>query len=215
MSNEQYQMLTSVLTLVGLLFACVQLWQIRSNRKKQFDQARREKTVEMVIHYVKSVSRETKISETIVSKFTDEQCLDLYNLNPFPVNESIKRRICEICPYKESCNKKIAEKKICQGSDGKFYVKDDILYFLRDQAITRLNNLEIVLLAWQLGIVEQEIIEEQFLFLDKKREKERALEVFRSIAGGGQSYPAIERFYQNLDKRKLDKAKKALKKVIK
>lgn len=221
MTTEQYYYLSAItmiisaaLALFGLIFACIQLWQIRKNRQKQFDQLRREKTVEMVIHYVNSINRETKITEKIVSKFNDDQCLDLYTFNSFPIDEQIKDKICEICPYKQTCDKTKDIIK-CKGDDGKYYIKDDILYFLREKVITHLNNLESVLLSWQLGIVEKSVIEEQFIFLDKKREKERALEVFRSIAGGGQSYPAIERFYQHLNKLRNEQAERSLKNVLK
>ena len=48
MDSGAYYIVASILTLIGTVFACFQLWQIKTNRKKQFAQARREKTVEMV-----------------------------------------------------------------------------------------------------------------------------------------------------------------------
>lgn len=207
---------SDIAAIIGILFACFQLWQIKSNRKRQFEQARREKTVEMVMHYIKSVNKNTKATEKIVANFTDEQCQDLYHGNSFLIDEKTKTQICKICPEKERCCKlKRCEIKPCQNEDGKYCVKGDILYFIRGNIVSYLNTLESVMLAWQLGIVEQSAIEEQFVFLDKKRQRERALETFRTIAGNGHSYPAIEKFYQHLDDDKRKKAQKTLKKILK
>lgn len=187
-------------TVAGVIFASFQLWQIKTNRKRQFEQSRREKTVEMIIHYAKGISKETKTTEKIVAKLNDEQCQDLYNCTPFTISQNIAEQICAICPQKLKCKANGKGKpKLCQDKDGNYWIKDKMLYFLRGNIVSYLNSLETVMLAWQLGIVDQKAIEEQFLFLDKKRQRERALETFRTIAGNGHSYPAIEKFYQHLD----------------
>lgn len=226
MSSEQYytisiiiSIIMAIFTMASLIFACVQLWQIRSNRKKQFDQARREKTVEIVSHYVKDTTCNSQIRavEKIVSTFTDEQCQDLYNFVPFIIDEKTKNKICPICPCKEACEKRKFEQQAeyCKDTTTENYmIKDSILHFIRTNIISYLNAIECVLLSWQLGIVEQRVIEEQFVFLDRKRKKERALEIFRTIAGNGHSYPAIEKFYQHLDQKRTEAAKETLKDIL-
>ena len=206
---------TSVFTLVGLIFACVQLWQIRKNRGDQFENARREKTVEMVFHYIKNTDNRTKAVEKIVSQFSDEQCQDLYNLVPFEVDDKTRQRLCGVCPYRADCKARGEHKpKYCQ--DGKkYYVRGDLLYSVRGSVINYLNSLECVLLAWQLGIVDQPSMEEQFAFLDKKGSKNRAVEAFRIAANGGTSYPAIEKFYQHLDQKRAEAAERSLKGILK
>ncbi|MBE6650401.1 MAG: hypothetical protein E7613_03720 [Ruminococcaceae bacterium] len=223
MITEQYYFLSilimafsAVLTLVGLIFACVQLFQIRKNRQKQFDQSRREKTVEMVAFYIKNTNRETRAVEKIVAGFSDEQCQELYNGTPFQIDEKTRDKICQVCPHKQECEhlKKSSEHE-CQLKKDSYYIVDGtVLQFIRSNIISYLNNLECVLLSWQLGIVEQSVIEEQFAFLDKKRQRERALETFRMIAGSGRSYPAIEKFYQHLTQKRSDEAKLTLKKIL-
>lgn len=206
--------LTIVFTIAGLAFAGVQLWQIKINRKRQFDQARREKTVELVIFYSQNINRETKAIEKIVATFTDEQCQDLYNGIQFIIDEKTKNGICKICPNKQRCETLGKGNELCQDNGGMFQINDEALYFIRGNIISYLNTLESVLLAWQLGIVDQSIIEEQFMFLDKKRQRERALEVFRTIAGNGQSYPAIEKFYQYLNKKRNEEAEESIKDIL-
>ena len=223
MTTEQYNLISIIImaisagiALIGLVFACVQLWQIRKNRQKQFDQSRREKTVEMVTFYVKNTNKETRAVEKIVSGFTDEQCQDLYNCTPFVIDEKTKNRICQICPHKQECERlRNTFRHKCQLKNGDKYVVDGtVLQFIRSNIISYLNNLESVLLSWQLGIVEQSVIEEQFTFLDKKRQREKALETFRMIAGSGRSYPAIEKFYQHLEQKRINEAKATLKKIL-
>lgn len=223
MSEAQYflitiiiQVIASILTLVGLIFACIQLWQIKVNRKRQFEQARREKTVEMVMNYSNNMNGQTKAIEKIVCQLTDEQCQDLYNGTEFHIDRKIRNQLCDFCPHKEICNKEADEVK-CKSndSDNEYVVRGEVLYFLRSNIINYLNSLESVLLSWQLGIVDQNALQEQFAFLDKKRHKERAVETFRMIAGNGQSYPAIEKFYQYLDQKNSDEAKKSLKEILK
>ncbi len=230
MNEELYYMLSTmfeglivILTVVGSIFACIQLRQIKINRRRQFDQARREKTVEMVMYYVRNTKKETRVIEKIVAGFSDEQCQDLYNYTPFQIDEKTKRLLCQICPHKEECQKMsdIKKENCCKKKDncrfkkGNSYIIDDVtLLFIRGHIISYLNVLECVLLSWQLGIVDQGVIEEQFIFLDKKRQKEQALDTFRTIAGLGKSYPAIEKFYQHLKQKRREEAAKTLRNIL-
>ena len=154
--------------------------------------------------------------EKIVAGFSDEQCQDLYNYIPFPIDEKTKKLLCQICPHKDACEKIINKNEgDCRFKKDNIYVIDDItLMFIRGHIISYLNVLECVLLSWQLGIVDQSVIEEQFIFLDKKRQKEQALDTFRSIAGLGKSYPAIEKFYQHLMQKRNEEAQKTLKDIL-
>ena len=222
MSEELYYLVsviisgfTAVATMGGLIFAGIQLQQIKKNRVRQFDQARREKTVEMVWRYTRDTDSKTKAVEKIVSQLSDEQCQDLYNGVPFEIDDKTRRRLCGVCPHELECKKlKPNEPKFCQGKPGKYCISGELLYFLRGSVVNYLNSLECVLLAWQLGIVDRDTLEEQFIFLDKKRSKERAATAFRSVAGNGKSYPAIEKFYQHLDQERLKAARESLNDIL-
>lgn len=221
MSGDTYNLLsiiilaaTAITTIVALIIGCVQIWQIANNRKKQYDYSRREKTVEMVKLYTETIHNShwnTRAIEKIVSEFTDYQCQELYNLNEFSVDKSVIDNMCKICPYRDKCNNK---KEKCK-KENKYYITGDMLIMLRTSVIDYLNLLETILLSWQLGIVEQNALGEEFTFLDKKRKKERALEIFRTIAGNGNSYPAIEKYYQYLDQHKQKQAQETIKQIIK
>lgn len=209
------EIITAILAVIGLFFTGIELRMLRKSRKNEYDQLRRDKTVDLVIFYSEKITKETKTIEKIVSSLSDEQCQDLYNCTPIIVEERTKKKICEICPRHELCLKNISEvgSELCK-KDEEYVIDGETLYLIRNNVVSYLNTLESVLLAWQLGIVDQQVIEEQFKFLDKKRQRERALETFRTIAGSGQSYPAIEKFYQHLDKKRLDEAAKTLKDIL-
>ncbi len=209
--------LITLLTCAGTIFACIQLIQIKRTRVKQFEQSRREKTMEVVKYYAQNVTPHMKAVEKIVVNLTDDQCKDLYDGIPFEVNDKIGHQICDVCPYVKDCKLMKSSQKaaICGGEKNHFIVKGEILYFLRSSCISYLNTLESVLLAWEMNIVDRDRIEEQFAFLDKKRHKECALEEFRTIAGGGRSYPVIEKFYRNLEYERMKQAEKAQAEVLK
>jgi len=223
MSSETYYLVGAILTFLGLGFTSVQLWQIKGTRKRQFDQARRNKTAEMVMYYSQNITKETKRAERIVSGFSEEQCSQLYNSAKFTVDKSTRDKICALCPRFESCTPGGKDNKSdetfhefckCPGEYTEYVIGDDLLYTLRWHVMRYLNTLESVLLTWQLGIVDQDIIEEQFQFLNRKSQKSRTLEIFRSIAGDGHSYPAIEKFYQYLVQKENDEARQTLKKIL-
>ena len=164
--KETLETLSYVGTAGGLIFAGIQLLQIKSNRRKQYEQARREKTAEMIMYYAQRVNPKTKYIEKIVSNFSEEQCQDLYDCVPFNINKETKDKLCSVCPYNEKCQS--SGKEICINNKGKYVVENELLYYLRSNIISYLNTLENVLLTKDLGIVEEEIIVEQFAFLNKK-----------------------------------------------
>ncbi len=204
----------ALIALIALVFSYRQIREFIKSRNKQYEQLRREKTVDIITYYSERINKETKYIENIVCNFTDEQCQDLYDCNPFIVDKRTIDKLCAICPNRDKCKSSFLNKEPCKGPGNTYYVRDNLLYHLRGNIISYLNTLEAVLLTWQLSITDQKIIQEQFAFLDKKRKKERALETIRMIAGGGKAYPAIEKFYQYLDRKAAEESKKTVKEII-
>ena len=161
----------AVIALGALIFTLIQIFQYKKSRKKQYDQARREKTVEMITYYSERINKETKYIEGIVCNFTDEQCQDLYDCNPFIVDKRTIDKLCVVCPNRDKCKTGLLKTKLCKGPGNTYYVRDNLLYHLRGNIISYLNTLEAVMLTWQLAITDRKIIEEQFAFLNKKGKK--------------------------------------------
>ncbi len=68
-----------------------------------------------------------------------------------------------------------------------------------------LNNLECVLLQCKNGSVDVDVFYEQFRYQYNTRDGVMALKEFREVAGGIESYPAIEWFCANLEERAKEK----------
>jgi len=213
LSGNWYYLLSlfiSALGLIGLVLVYKQIKQAKKSfiqaqkaKKDQYDLARREKTVEIVIYYTQKLTKETRRAEQLVSTLSKQQCKALYELRPFKINAKAKKSFCEICPHYEKCkeaSKILKSKQLCkQKSKETFTVDGDLLFDLRWNVMRYLNTLESVFLAWQIGIIDESIIDNQFQYL---KTKEPILENFRNIAGNGHSFPAIEDYYWHLNKQK-------------
>lgn len=136
-----------------------------------------------------SVKKDTCIAEQVARDLNTEQCKKLYQHMPFDVAQKTKESICKFCPLnKDACNN--CSLKNTNSVDGK------ILTELRWHVITYLNTLETILVSWHLGIVDKDIIEEQFAFMNDPY-KGCTLSEFRHTAGG---YPIIEQFIDKIKK---------------
>lgn len=158
------------------------------------------KAAEAITYYIKSTSDETTLAVAIISDFSQEQCKSLYKREDLYVDECDLKLICSICPHKNSC-RNLTKKKLCQKGNDKFLLQEDISYILRDHIIRYLNNLECVLLYWALGVVDKKTIEEELSFLKSKDSMYKGLEFIRKLAGGDESYPAIDRYFKSIDEK--------------
>jgi len=171
------------------------------HKKKEHEEQRRQKTIEILIEWNKSLERETSFAEKIVEGFSKEQCIKLFKQESFKVNEEAHKALCQIC-----CNKNVIGCDKCQKDDrGEYTVEDRQLLELRWYIISYLNALEAVLVAWQQGAVDRRIIEREFAYLYSEEKGWDVLSSFRKAAGGAKSYPVIDSFLlklkENEDKR--------------
>ncbi len=184
----------------------VQLLLSHLHKHKEHEEQRRQKTVDMLLEWTKSLERETSFAEKIVEKFSEEQCRKLYLQEPFQVDLETKKSLCQICCYKDEERCKNCKKQ----QVGPFYTVDDKqLLELRWYIISYLNTLETVLVAWQQGTVDKKIIEREFSYLYSAEKGWDVLAAFRRAAGGMASYPIIETFLSALkeDEKRKNKLK--------
>lgn len=177
---------------ISILFvsACLivpQVFLMKKQMKDDHEERRRENTTRVMENWCSTLKKDTSISEQVARNLNNDQCKKLYNHKPFDVSEDIKKDICKFCPLdSEECEK-------CSLKSG-LSVDGKILTELRWHVITYLNTLEIVMVSWHLGVVDREIIEEQFQFL-KDPNKGTTLTGFRHSAGG---FPMIEEFIDEI-----------------
>ena len=78
---------------------------------------------------------------------------------------------------------------------------------LRFSIIQYLNLLETVLIGWQNGIVDRDIIESQFTYLHDPTNNKNCLQDFRTASGSEETYPSIEAFCIKLEENRKKKLK--------
>lgn len=207
-----YQIISLALSAYGsfsLVLVIVQMIVSKNDSQARHDEKRREKTVDYMIKWSESLRWETTYAVHIVEGFNHKQCSNLYNKLPFEVNYETKKKLCPICSnYKKATCKKCFESSSKDTSLGLAHIgKDknnnlsrmytvDVVQCneIRWYIIQYLNYLEALLISWKQGIVDRDIIIEQFYFLYDPESGKDALQSFRNAAGKGKSYPTIEEF---------------------
>lgn len=190
MNRRMIAVVALIVQSIGIIVIIIQLNLMKKQTHDNLEQSLREKTVEIMTTWSKTVQKETSFAEKIVEQFDEKQCELLYEQKDFQVSTEVKRELCQICPYKNTntCTE-------CKSNSSNLHTVSGLqLTELRWYIISYLNSLESVMIAWQQGIVDREIIEKQFLFLVDPTKKRNALANFRKVAGNGNSYPVIEKF---------------------
>lgn len=192
--------ISSFLILVQLILSFVQ-------KKKEHEEQRRQKTVEVLLEWNRSLERETSLAEKIVEKFNQEQCRKLYRQEKFFVDKETKKNLCQICSEKQCSN--CDYKENCDKTE--YEVSERQLLELRWYIISYLNTLETVLVAWQQGTVDRKVIEHEFSYLYSRENGWDVLSAFRDSAGGTKAYPVIEAFIFTLKENEARKNKLKIK----
>lgn len=188
---------------LSLVLLVVQLIISKQDSRARHDEKRREKTVDYMIKWSESLSWETSYALHIVETFNHQQCVSLYKHKPFEVDYEIKKKLCPICSHylKDTCHKCLEQQEnnediiLNANNKERLYTIDVIQCTeIRWYIIKYLNHLEALLISWKQGIVDRDIIEEQFCYLYDPKSGQDTLQSFRNVAGGGKSYPTIEEF---------------------
>lgn len=218
-----YEIITATFTAyssLSLILLVIQLILSKQDSSDRHDEKRREKTVDYMIKWSESLlSWETAYAVKIVETFTHEQCEHLYNYKPFEVDYKTKKDLCNICRHHlkdtcrrcTECDENTNPSCDCDKNSQKekVYTIDEVQGAeIRWYIIKYLNQLESLLLSWKQGIVDRDIIEEQFDHLYKPGTGKDTLQYFRNIAGGGKAYPTIEEFCLNLRNKRQETTNK-------
>lgn len=204
---------------LSLLLLVIQLIVSKQDTRARHDEKRREKTVDYMVKWTECLSWETTYATSIVETFNHQQCVSLYKRIPFQVDYETKKKLCAICSHymKNTCRNCLGENtsdtsegisikstncdtdrnKEIEGTNKSIHTYTvDVAQCneIRWYVIKYLNHLEALLISWKQGIVDREIIEEQFFFLYDPISGKDALQSFRNIAGDGKSFPTLEEF---------------------
>ncbi|MBQ8903130.1 MAG: hypothetical protein IJY73_02375, partial [Oscillospiraceae bacterium] len=139
-------------------------------------------TLNVLVIWTNGLTSNMTRSRKIVEKLNKEQCQSLFDCNSFKVTSDI---------YKEIC---IRMGKNEPKDDSQHNLTSEEINVLRDDCIKYLNLLEVVLTSLQLNTVNSSVIEQQFKYLVKPKDKESVLQNFRISCGGKEAYPSIEEY---------------------
>ena len=206
--------------------AVVSIFLLIKQIKDEHEKSRREKCLDLLMTWSTNLAPETNFAVKIVEKFDREQCTKLYRMEEFYVSKKLCYEIKEVyseyskedettvCKYLNGIEKQ--DKKKCDGCElckkdkksdnvilDKYYIKK-----LRFSVIQYLNLLETVLIGWQNGIVDRDIIETQFSYLHDPSNNKNCLQDFRIASGLEETYPSIEAFCIKLEENRKKKIKK-------
>lgn len=193
MTTDRVLLIINVVETIILILQFVLLnKQMQISRKEinqGYEKERREKTVEYLFQWNEAVHNHTyNLAITIVEALDENQCKKLNDSIPFEVSGDLVPLV----------NRMIDAEKLsmCKTNNNSLVVDGDVLFALRSNTIDVLNALENIMIAWQLDIVDKDIIENEFKsFVDYSSGK-MILYNFRNITHDLNSYPAIKSFCQ-------------------
>lgn len=211
----------AIISTSAVVSICILVKQIKGEHEK----SRREKCLDLLMTWTTHLTPETNFAVKIVEQFDREQCTKLCKMEEFSVSSKLCYEIKKvysdhgkedenaICKYlnNEGKNdgKNCAECKLCKKDKKSGNVPLDKYYIkkLRFSIIQYLNLLETVLIGWQNGIVDRDIIESQFTYLHDPTNNKNCLQDFRTASGSEETYPSIEAFCIKLVENRKKKLK--------
>lgn len=169
----------------------------------------RAKTVEVIHTWTCELKKESRLVEELVESFDEKICKNIYNCKSFTVDKKTFNLILQICFFErlDMLNNDYIEKNY-KTHDNKYKVDGFVLTELRWHITSYLNSLEVVAISWQQGLIDKEVLFDQFSFLIANGRN--TMERYRKIAGNGNSYPAIEAFCKAMRKSREPKHDSAL-----
>ena len=189
--------------IIGLGYAILQFQLGKRQMSADYERSRREKSVELLMEWSKLLKRENSAARKIIDTLSEEQCRKILQQQKVRVSKEHKELLFELL-YSESSELTAVELDggLVEGDDY-FELSESDSSKLRWAAVSYLNALEFVLVAWQYSIVDRDIIEHQFSYLFKPADGYELMKHFRKAAGGEETFPAIEIFTEHLnDKRR-------------
>ena len=201
--NSAYEWIVAICAIIGCFSVFAAFITICLGYKKEkdhYDSYRRLNTINFMNDWNHHLQDKVQKAEKIVRTLTDAQCRKLYKLEPVELDLNTFKNVCQMCSRNNgSCKDCIVPKK--GGAPEKYIIQGTPVSELRGYTISYLNNLEILMLAWKLDIVEQDAISKQFKCLYNPSNDRNALKRFRDVAGDGLAYPMIDVFVKDLEEK--------------
>jgi hypothetical protein len=184
--------LAAIFAAIAATAALAGLYSVRLLRiqlERDHDRSRRERAVELIQHWTVSLGREASSARKLVQKLDAERTKKLFNQEPMSMAEDLK-------DYAEACLHPAGI--TVTPKDGQIHLDGGACSIIRWYALSYVNTLESIFVAWRHNIADRDIIEEQFNYLLDPASGHNALEVFRTVCGGRKVFPATHEFMNRL-----------------
>lgn len=198
---ENLTVIFSGVNCISVAILIFQAFLLKKQIKLTHEQARRDKTVEILFEWNNLLHNINGHVEKIVGILDSRQCEALYKRQPFKVNQEIKNMLCELCE-----NRNNHECVKCKSNNGEFVVDGLLLTQLRWHIVSYLNAVEVIMVAWQQAVVDKDIIEMEFDYLYDSESGKNLLKNFREVTHAGNAYPLIDEFCNVIKKKKSPQA---------
>lgn len=164
---------------------------LRQQMAADHDRSARALAITLMLHWQERVQFNTRQVASLVNKFDKPQCQALEHLQEFYVKPE-DAPLLALCIPEDFPSLKTDDPK------GILLSRSAVMK-LRFTATSYLNLVESILTAWHQNIVDRDVIEDQFAFLDE--DGENALEEYRKI-GGIDFFPSTTLFLDRLRENK-------------
>jgi len=163
------------------------VWQIQVMRRQtnaDHARCRREKAIELLEQWTRSISRATTAARRFAEKLDANQSKSLWNQETFTV----------LAAHRDLIVSSLTDAALVaelQEKGDELVIPQRVATAIRWQVVVYLNQLETVFTAVRHGVADEQIIQEQFGYIVDPKRGECVVERFRQAAGT-QNYPAIE-----------------------
>ncbi|WP_281826945.1 hypothetical protein [Jannaschia rubra] len=183
----------------GLLFAG---WQIRrlsqqlaqSNEvfKADHDRTRRENLVNTLRHYTAGTKPEHNKMVQLLDRMSEDQLINLWEAKPITLGGELKEFACSALrrEFPDAYERHCKDREPVQFTHGESM---QLRYIMLDV----LNDYEVCLAPWHLGIADEEAMESQFKALVDRKDGKHKLDAARNIIGPDR-FPASKAFKDKL-----------------
>ena len=226
--NESFAALPTIrliidaLAVVSLFLVVMQSCLNRKHTENDYILKRSHKAIDLMMSWSIEVGNKSLIARHIVDNMSLEECRKLYNYESVVIMEKDYSSLCMLFNQQERRKKWKNMKKnpkgrkksdmkrekmkecphmqACSASKQHPLELDESL-LLRSYTVKYLNALEVVLAAWQSGVIDKDIIEKEFEYLvTTHRDGKTVLENFRKVAGT-EGFPGISSFCNHMEQK--------------
>ena len=162
----------------------------RQTFESDHERSRRQNAADLILQWSTNLKWEASLARKLVEKLSREETVNLYEQVPFEIDEKHLNMVAGCLTDSEE------SELITDG--GKIKLTEKQSAHISWLVISYLNLLESILVYWQHGIADVDMIKAEFQYLVNHDTKRYILHDYRTAKPGVDNYPAIRAFVDML-----------------